>query len=314
MLKISNSIAAVTALICALSHSNFALAGAPAASGPMPLGAAIGAPRAYLEYCGRQPRDCQVSREMVLSQTGAFASGDRATTAAITRPKLATSGPNPAITRMTSQGSFSFNADTTEQVNWLRLIGDGALVKATPVGQARLSFANFSFAPDDRTPKPEASPAASSGATLVVDSRTWATINRVNTKINRQIIRKTDFDNNGVEERWSTPLAEGGKFGDCEDYVLEKRRALIAEGFPPSALSIAVVTTSWNTGHAVLLVAGDKGEYVLDNLSPWIVPWNEAPYTFRKRQVAGDAFRWAWIEKSSRNNDGAQPLLIARAD
>ena len=80
---------------------------------------------------------------------------------------------------------------------------------------------------------------------------------------------------------------------------------------PPSTLSIAVVTTSWNATHAVLLVAGDKGEYVLDNLSPWVVPWNEAPYTFRKRQVAGDAFHWAIVTPAASSVRYAGLSLIA---
>ena len=275
-MTITNNIAAATALICAFSVSSFAHAGAPAASGPMPLGAPAAPPQAYLEFCSRQPRDCQVSREMVLSQIETLShrnDGAQVLTAAITRP-----------------------LDTA--------------ASAVPLsGQAQVLEASFSAEP----PVPEPA-AAVQGATLVMDSHTWSTLNRVNTRVNRAIIRMTDIANNGVLDRWSTPLAEGTKFGDCEDYVLEKRRALIAEGFPPSALSIAVVRTPWNTGHAVLLVAGDKGEYVLDNLSPWIVPWNEAPYTFRKRQVAGDAFRWAEVETAPSTTDGVRSLLIARAD
>lgn len=271
----TKNLAAAIALAWVMTASGLAHAGAPAAIGPMQLGAPAAPPRAFLEFCERNPRNCQVSREMVQSQIetlGLRRDAVQTLTATIT-------GPPEALTVAASPPAATPTLDVSSGV---------AL--------------------------PEAPPAAAQGATLVIDSSTWSTVNRVNAKVNRNIVRKTDILNNGVEERWSTPLEEGAKFGDCEDYALEKRRALIAEGFPPSALSIAVVTTSWNTSHAVLLVAGDKGEYVLDNLSPWVVPWNEAPYVFKKRQVAGDAFRWARVAPQVPSPEKVRPLLIARAD
>lgn len=323
MILNTKNFAAATVLICMLGGASYAQAGAPTASGPMPLGAAAAPPQAYLDFCSRQPRDCQVSREAVLSQIGTLGAGRngvQAATAAISRRASIEAEVAPAILRSTARADFRFTAEATDRVNWLSLVRRTLSndAPATPVGEAHLSLASFRFeAPSAEATQTMTSPAAASaeaGASLIMDSRAWATVNRVNTKVNRDIIRKTDIANNGVEERWSTPLEDGTKFGDCEDYVLEKRRALISEGFPPSALSIAVVTTPWNDTHAVLLVAGDKGEYVLDNLSPWVVPWNETPYTFRKRQVAGDAFRWARVETPSPTNEHLRPLLIARAD
>lgn len=310
-------------LVLALAGAGFAKAGAPLANQQMPIGATAAPPRGYLDFCSRQPRDCQVSREMVLSQIDTMRAGRpevQSATAAISRPVSPVLDIAPAILRSTSRADFQFAAEATDRVNWRSLVrnalGDDA--RATPVGEARLSFIGFRFDGEStelaQVSNSAAVPPSNAGATLIMDAGAWATVNRVNTKVNRDIIRKTDLANHGVEERWSTPLEEGGKFGDCEDYVLEKRRALIAQGFPPGALSIAVVTTTWNTTHAVLLVATDKGEYVLDNLSPWVMPWDEAPYIFRKRQVAGEAFRWARVELPAPVNDHGRPLLIARAD
>jgi len=125
----------------------------------------------------------------------------------------------------------------------------------------------------------------------------WSTINKVNDKVNRAIARRTDADNYGQIDHWATPLALGQKYGDCEDYVLEKRRALLEAGLPLSALSIAVVTTSWGESHAVLLVATDQGEYVLDNINPWVLPWQKANLRWHERQVAGSPFRWAMVKR-----------------
>ena len=85
----------------------------------------------------------------------------------------------------------------------------------------------------------------------------WASLTAVNNRINRAIIRATDMEVYGVEDYWATPLEDGTAKarGDCEDYVLEKRRALVAAGVPESALSIAVATTPWGEGHALLLVS-----------------------------------------------------------
>jgi len=130
----------------------------------------------------------------------------------------------------------------------------------------------------------------------------WSTINKVNDKVNRAIARRTDAENYGQIDHWATPLALGQKYGDCEDYVLEKRRALLEAGLPLSALSIAVVTTSWGESHAVLLVATDQGEYVLDNINPWVLPWQKANLRWHERQVAGSPFRWAMVK---------QPLTFA---
>jgi predicted transglutaminase-like cysteine proteinase len=128
----------------------------------------------------------------------------------------------------------------------------------------------------------------------------WAEAVRVNAAVNRAIIRKSDQDDYGVEDRWATPLAEGGRYGDCEDYVLEKRRALLAAGVPAHALHIALVTTRWGEAHAVLLLSLDRGEYVLDNLTSWITPWNQAPYRWGVRQAGVDPFVWVAAQAPAR--------------
>ena len=64
---------------------------------------------------------------------------------------------------------------------------------------------------------------------------------------------------------WSTagPIPDDG-YGDCEDYVLLKRRMLIQSGWPREALLVTVVRNERDEGHAVLTVTSDKGDYILD--------------------------------------------------
>jgi predicted transglutaminase-like cysteine proteinase len=135
----------------------------------------------------------------------------------------------------------------------------------------------------------------------------WAALNITNSSINRAITSRSDAEVYGASDVWTTPLEFGRKLGDCEDYVLEKRRALVAIGLPPQALSIAVVITSRGLTHAVLLVNTDRGEYVLDNLSGWVLPWTETTYEWRERQVAGSASHWAMPVGPARDE---QPRLL----
>jgi predicted transglutaminase-like cysteine proteinase len=145
-------------------------------------------------------------------------------------------------------------------------------------------------------------------------SAVWSLINHTNERINRAIVARADVRTYGVDDYWATPLESGVRYGDCEDYVLEKRHALLAAGFAPRDLSIALVTAQRGEAHAVLLVTTDAGEYVLDNLSPWIVPWTETGYVWRKRQVAGSPSNWAFITNGSAQPDAfSKAAAIARA-
>jgi predicted transglutaminase-like cysteine proteinase len=91
----------------------------------------------------------------------------------------------------------------------------------------------------------------------------------------------TDMDHWGVLERWNYP--DDG-YGDCEDYVLLKRRLLIQLGWPREALLVTVVLDNEDVGHAVLTVATDKGDLVLDNKKEDILLWSMTGYRFVKRQ------------------------------
>lgn len=136
--------------------------------------------------------------------------------------------------------------------------------------------------------------AADGAATVVLDSQNWALLNRVNRSVNRRIRNASDLSNYGQLDYWQAPSGSVPR-GDCEDYVLAKRAELIASGVPATALSIAIVETRWGEVHAVLLVAGDTGEVVLDNLSSWISRWDRTDYTWRERQAPGSVFEWVSV-------------------
>jgi predicted transglutaminase-like cysteine proteinase len=125
------------------------------------------------------------------------------------------------------------------------------------------------------------------------------TLNEVNQRVNTAITPRSDMAVYGVEDYWAEPLENSNRYGDCEDFVLEKRRALIRSGFAPAMLSIALVRTAWREDHAVLLVNTDQGELVLDNLSPYVSSWRTVSYRWLSRQSPTDPSVWVAGEPQS---------------
>jgi predicted transglutaminase-like cysteine proteinase len=124
---------------------------------------------------------------------------------------------------------------------------------------------------------------------VVLTSKTWRDLVRVNAWVNDTIKPLTDLEHWGVVERWSFP--DDGK-GDCEDYVLLKRRMLMQAGWPREALLITVVRDAKGDGHAVLTVRTDRGDFILDNQVQDILLWSETEYRFVKRQSQSDPSVW----------------------
>lgn len=115
-----------------------------------------------------------------------------------------------------------------------------------------------------------------------------AELAKVNASVNAAVLPVTDMDLYGEAEVWTYPV----KKGDCEDYVLLKRRILIERGWPESALLITVVRDENNEGHAVLTARTDRGDLVLDNKLADVKAWADTPYTFVKQQSARNPLVW----------------------
>ncbi|WP_420797378.1 transglutaminase-like cysteine peptidase [Aminobacter anthyllidis] len=125
-------------------------------------------------------------------------------------------------------------------------------------------------------------------------------LEKLTVSVNQAVKPMNDIDIYGKDEYWAYP----DKLGDCEDYVLRKRRVLMQEGISPSNLLITVLRKPDGEGHAVLSVRTDQGDFVLDNLSDSVVPWDETGYTFLKRQANDHTGRWVTIL------EGAQEPLV----
>ena len=118
----------------------------------------------------------------------------------------------------------------------------------------------------------------------------WTQLNRVNKRVNDAIEPMTNLAHWGTTlDHWDYPV--DGK-GDCKVYALYKRKLLIEAGFPRQALLMTVVRDLEGDGHAILTVKTDRGEFVLDNLTDEIRPWDANGYTYLKRQAQDDPNVW----------------------
>jgi predicted transglutaminase-like cysteine proteinase len=150
---------------------------------------------------------------------------------------------------------------------------------SVPIGASKFCKANRADCAVNRTVV-EAMP---------LDEERWAQLVNINNLVNAAIVPVTDIDYYRQDEVWAYPT-DG--YGDCEDYALAKRKALIADGWHPSTLLITVVRQQDGDGHAVLMVRTDRGDLVLDNQDGRVLVWNQTPYQYLKRQSQADASRW----------------------
>jgi predicted transglutaminase-like cysteine proteinase len=120
-------------------------------------------------------------------------------------------------------------------------------------------------------------------------NQAWNELLRINEWVNDTIKPMTDLEHWGVSERWNYP--DDG-YGDCEDYVLLKRKMLVEAGWPSQAVLITVVRDKQGDGHAVLTVKTDKGEFILDNQAEDVLLWSQTGYRFVKRQSQTDPNVW----------------------
>lgn len=173
------------------------------------------------------------------------------------------------------------------------LLGLGfAACGSAEAGRLSMNINGFTNAPVGYSAFCAISPAECSAhggeaAEALTDAR-WNDLQEINGFVNHIVIPETDQAQFNREEVWSLPEI----YGDCEDYVLLKRKWLLERGWPTGALLISVVFDEAGDGHAVLLARTDRGDFVLDNKTTKIKPWYETEYRYVKRQSVRDPNRW----------------------
>lgn len=128
---------------------------------------------------------------------------------------------------------------------------------------------------------------------IVDTDQSFAELSRINKLVNARVHAVSDMDHWGVIDQWDLP---NDNRGDCEDYVLEKRRLLIEEGVPPQVLLFTIARDKNGEGHAVLTAHVQSGDYILDNMTDDIHVWYETSYTFIKRQSYDNQGAWVLVD------------------
>lgn len=111
-----------------------------------------------------------------------------------------------------------------------------------------------------------------------------AELDEINRRVNRAITPRLDSG----PDIWEYPKSGAG---DCEDYVIAKRAALINRGWSSSQLLMTVVHTG-TEGHAVLLARTSGGDFVLDNMTDSVMKPFATGYTFMARQSHVNPVAW----------------------
>lgn len=123
---------------------------------------------------------------------------------------------------------------------------------------------------------------------------TFAKLDRINRMVNQAIEPVSNLEHWGTMlDHWDYPL--DGK-GDCKVYALYKRKLLVDMGFPRQALLMTIVRDLEGEGHTILTVKTNRGEFVLDNLSDDIRPWDATGYRFIKRQSQENPNVWVALD------------------
>lgn len=263
------------------------------------------APQGFVAFCKRNPEECGLAASPKTIETPAI------TAAVMTRlsrlDNFATTGSQTvtAADRIAPLSDWLISDSSWRATNSYfsaRSSMFAPMTKPTRVvvvkDAVRIDITNAISDLQKMRKSPAPATVAAQEGSLQLTTDLWTEVDAINRRVNRAIVYRSDISEHGAAEFWSLPLAEGRNTGDCEDYVLEKRHALLEAGIPMRALSIAVVRTMRGETHAVLLLDTDRGEYVLDSLSNKIQPWMKTGYEWRERQIAGSISGWAMVSNA----------------
>lgn len=310
ILRLFAALALTSGAACATTDAPADMATTPLAAASVqraeaPLGAAAATPTGFLDFCRRTPEDCVEADEVVelaeISRRAADQYWAEVFGTAGGQPTPAARTPRTA--RFDWSGVFGTAAatDAAAAAVAVKAVGADQAIEGAISAEDMAPTAVAVVAVDEDGAVAAADMAVDAAAVipapvvervaLPMNDAVWKQVRAVNRQVNRAIRHQADQKTYGAEDRWIVPENGRGR-GDCEDYVLTKRRALIAGGVPATALSIALVRTAWGEDHAVLLIATDEGDFVLDNLSPWISRWDQVDYEWLRRQAPGRVFDW----------------------
>ena len=122
-------------------------------------------------------------------------------------------------------------------------------------------------------------------AVVAMTAKNQAMLDGVNSAVNNAIIPREDPARAGI---WQVdPPA-----GDCNDYAVTKRNALLQDGLSTHAVRLAIAMTPEGIGHTVVVVRTTEGDMVLDNRNYEIKRWDHTDLAWLKVESSADPEQW----------------------
>jgi len=160
---------------------------------------------------------------------------------------------------------------------------EGPLPVSSPMSAGRLIPAPAAWLNLLRN-NPELTPRGSAFTPAHLSVARAAQLVKVNKEVNKAVAFRNDVSG---DDFWEVADTQG----DCEDYAIRKLKTLVDDhGFPRGALTLSACRLHDGRGHAVLLVHSSRGVYVMDSLTPRVLPWRKLPYSWVAREEPGAPF------------------------
>jgi predicted transglutaminase-like cysteine proteinase len=129
---------------------------------------------------------------------------------------------------------------------------------------------------------------ASTGPAVVeLTSERRQQLESIQDRVNLAVVWRND-----PQHLWDYPK---NGYGDCSKFALEKRRELLALGWPSSALLLTTATTETDEAHLVLVVRSSEGDLVLDNRFAGVHDWTRYPYRWGEQQSPANPTLWVGV-------------------
>ena len=257
---------------------------------------------------GRAPAPAPAAEAPQIDRTalvGGFVSGGVHRLGGYLKVPADTSSSGQAVARPDGPVPGVVAFDRLPRLSWG--VRDAQSLQAAQTGAARQMTADL------RAPARDDQADIRDYVRIAMDGSTLSLLRSVNDQVNGLMRATADAQTYGVADYWNDPVLVRGVRGDCEDFALEKRRALIERGVPAGSLSIAIVRTRQGEEHAVLVVTTDAGDYVLDNLTFDVRPWRRSGYTWISRQGPGDDLAWVSLAPANGAPRLQRALYVANA-
>jgi predicted transglutaminase-like cysteine proteinase len=122
-------------------------------------------------------------------------------------------------------------------------------------------------------------------------------LDKINFQVNAEHRYEPDISHFNEPDKWIEMV--DNETGDCDDYMLTKRKILRDEyKIPRTLMRICICTVETGELHAVLCVRDNENgcDWILDNRAPTIRLPDETGYTFNRIQVPG-TFAFEWVKQ-----------------